>query len=281
MALQIASLNSGSNANCYFIGNKNESILIDAGLSCRETERRMLKLGLDMAQLNAIFITHEHSDHISGLETISKKYKLPVYITSNTLRSSRLRIDNSLIRSFEDGKAINVGELEILPFSKSHDAWDPHSFVIKHKSIHIGVITDIGYACKNVIKHFKLCDAVFLETNYCDEMLESGSYPRVLKKRISGRKGHLSNDQALQLFLKHKPANLQLLILSHLSENNNHPDKVNALFSKNAGDVRIVIASRDGESELFAVERAFNRLVTKRNNKLVVNKQQLSLFDFK
>jgi phosphoribosyl 1,2-cyclic phosphodiesterase len=167
-----------------------------------------------------------------------------------------------------------------MPFTKSHDADDPHSFIISGSNAHIGVITDIGYACKHVIKHFKLCDAVFLESNYCEQMLTNGSYPSHLKKRISSRKGHLSNDQALELFLKHRPQNLQLLILSHLSQNNNHPEIVNKMFLEHAGGVKVVIASRHKETELYHIERNYIVKSPKSFKKSRENKAQLSLFEF-
>ena len=279
MSLQIASLNSGSNANCYYIGNNNEAVLIDAGLSCRETDKRMKRLGLDIRSVKAIFISHEHADHIAGLQVLSKKYSLPVYITQNTLRNSNLEIEKGLIFSFIHNSPVSIGDLSITPFIKSHDANDPHSFIVSNSKVHVGVITDIGYACKHVIKHFKLCDAVFLESNYCEQMLENGSYPLHLKRRISSNKGHLSNDQALELFLKHRPESLQLLILSHLSQNNNHPDIVNKLFTQYAGGVKVVIASRHKESELFNIESNPQLRPIRIIKKLKINKAQLSLFD--
>ena len=279
MSLQIASLNSGSNANCYYIGNNTDAVLIDAGLSCRETEKRLKRLGLDISSIKAIFITHEHDDHIAGLPVLSKKYRLPVYITNNTLRNCRFEIHPDLVHPFVHTQAISIGGLSVLPFSKSHDANDPHSFIVSGNSVNIGVITDIGYACKHVIKHFKLCDAVFLESNYCEQMLVNGSYPAHLKRRISSRKGHLSNDQALELFLNHKPEYLQLLILSHLSQNNNHPDIVNKLFLQYANGTRIVIASRHKETGLFRVERSHLYRAIKPVKKPKDNKAQLSLFD--
>jgi phosphoribosyl 1,2-cyclic phosphodiesterase len=279
MSLQIASLNSGSNANCYYVGNNKEAILIDAGLSCRETEKRMKRLGLDIKTVKAIFISHEHADHIAGLQVLSKKYNLPVYITRDTLKNSKLEIDKELVFSFAHTEDISIGALTIIPFSKSHDADDPHSFIVSGNAVNIGVITDIGYACRHVIKHFKLCHAVFLESNYCEQMLEEGSYPKQLKNRIRSRKGHLSNDQALELFLKHRPDNLQLLILSHLSQNNNHPDIVNNLFQKYACGVRIVIASRNKETELFSIESTHIVKLPKSLKKSGKNKMQLLLFD--
>jgi phosphoribosyl 1,2-cyclic phosphodiesterase len=279
MSLQIASLNSGSNANCYYIGNKNEAVLIDAGLSCRETDKRMKRLGLDINLVKAIFISHEHADHIAGLPVLSKKYKLPVYITQNTLRNCNFEIGKDLTFSFIHNQPVSIGDLSIIPFIKSHDANDPHSFIVSNNSAQVGVITDIGYACKHVIKHFKLCDAVFLESNYCEQMLENGSYPLHLKRRISSKKGHLSNDQALELFLKHKPDHLQLLILSHLSQNNNHPEIVNKLFTQHAGLVKVVIASRHKETELFNIECNPAPRPVKTIKRPKENKAQLSLFD--
>lgn len=280
MPLQIASLNSGSNANCYYIGNSNEAILIDAGLSCRETEKRMKRLGLNISLVKAIFISHEHCDHIAGLRVLTKKYRLPVYITDNTLRNCGFEIEKELVFSFVHSEPVSIGELSIMPFIKSHDAHDPHSFIVSGNAIHIGVITDIGYACRHVVKHFRLCDAVFLESNYCEQMLSDGPYSLSLKRRISSRKGHLSNNQALELFLNHKPQNLQLLILSHLSQNNNHPDIVDKMFREHAGGVKVAIASRYKETELFSIERGHIVKSLKSFKKIKENKAQLSLFDY-
>lgn len=232
-----------------------------------------------MKTVKAIFISHEHSDHIAGLQVLSKKYSLPVYITEATHKKSGLKIESRLIFSFSENEKVSIGELTVTPFRKSHDADDPHSFLVSGNEINIGVITDIGHACRRVIKHFKQCDAVFLESNYCDQMLADGSYPVYLKKRISGNDGHLSNDQALDLFLKHRSTNLKLLILSHLSQNNNHPDIVNEMFQPHSNTVKIVVASRHKESDLFCVEKSLNIISSKNFKKLKQNRMQLSLFE--
>jgi phosphoribosyl 1,2-cyclic phosphodiesterase len=277
MNLQLASINSGSNANCYYIGNDKEAVLIDAGLSCRETEKRMKRLELDIQKVKAIFISHEHADHIAGLEVLSKKHQLPVYITPRTLANSNLKLEPRLTYSFSKNKAVTIGDLQILPFTKSHDADDPHSFTVSAYGLNIGVITDIGYACKQVLKHFANCHAVFLESNYCEEMLMNGGYPYHLKQRISGDEGHLSNKQALDLFLNYKAPHLQLLLLSHLSQNNNKSQLVEELFAPHAGTVRVSVASRYKESELFTLEtNAASRSAVK--TKLKKHQNQLSLF---
>jgi phosphoribosyl 1,2-cyclic phosphodiesterase len=278
MSLYIASLNSGSNGNCYFIGSSNEAVLIDAGISCRETETRMKRLGLSMETVKAVFISHEHTDHINGLAGISKKYKLPVYITGTTLRSSKVSIPEKLVHSFRDGHSVSIGQLSVTAFKKSHDASDPHSFIVSGHRVNIGVFTDIGFPGKNLIRYFKQCHAAFLESNYCEVMLEEGSYPKYLKKRISGRKGHLSNNQALELFQLYKPKHLSHLILSHLSENNNDPKLVNKIFKPHAGDTKIIIASRYEETALYCIHpvpgiRAFASLRHSENNH-----RQLKLF---
>jgi len=277
MSIQVCSLNSGSNANCYYIGNSREAVLVDAGLSCRETERRMKQSGLSMDNVKALFISHEHTDHISGLAGISKKYQLPVYATSDTLRQGNMRLDPALVHSFKHAKTVRIGNLVVTPFNKSHDAADPHSFIVSGYGINTGIITDIGYACKRVIKYFGQCHAVFLESNYCDDMLTNGSYPWHLKKRISSDEGHLSNAQALELFRHYRSADLRLLILSHLSKNNNRPKLVEEMFAPHAGSTKIFIASRYEASPVFTIEG--NAVVAmKRYSRKVKDERQMSLF---
>lgn len=177
-----------------------------------------------------------------------------MYITTGTLQSSGIPIERSLLHSFRHNRPVKIGALSVLPFRKSHDARDPHSFIVKGGELQVGVITDIGYACKQVLKHFNRCDAAFLESNYCETMLANGNYPWHLKKRISSDEGHLSNRQALELFLHHRSAALQLLVLSHLSKNNNRPEIVESLFAPHAGNTRIVVASRYAPTPVFCID---------------------------
>lgn len=252
MSLYIASIASGSNGNCYYVGNATDAVLVDAGVSCREIVKRMQKLGLDMKKVKAIFISHEHSDHIRGLEVTAKKFQLPVYITPGTLQNSSLKLDTEIL-SFESYQPVCFGELQVIAFPKQHDAADPYSFVVEHKGIRVGVFTDIGTNCEHVVNNFKECHAVFLETNYDEKMLEEGGYPFYLKKRIRGDKGHLSNDQALALFKQHRSPNLSHLLLSHLSQNNNSPTLVEELFKREAGNTYITVASRYQETGVFHI----------------------------
>lgn len=254
MSLTITSLNSGSNGNCYYIGNENEAILVDAGISCRETEKRMARLDLSMQKVKAIFISHEHSDHIRGINVLAKKYQIPVYITPNTLTFSRLNLSHSPVVSFKAFEPVKIGNLTVIGFPKLHDASDPHSFIICNNDIKVGVFTDIGFACEQVINHFKQCHAAFLEANYDDELLEKSAYPYFLKKRISGGNGHLSNRQALDLFKTYRPSFMTHLLLSHLSKNNNCPVLVKDLFTQHAEGVNVIVASRFEETPIYHIQ---------------------------
>jgi len=278
MSLFIASLNSGSNGNCYYIGNDREAIFVDAGISCGEIEKRMDRLGLPMEKVKAIFVSHEHSDHILGIPVLVKKYHLPVYITSGTYLESKFHITKNLVYSFEAHQPIQLGNLFITGFPKLHDAIDPHSFIITCGNITVGVFTDIGMPCDHVVHHFKKCHAAFLETNYDEERLIKGRYPLFLKNRIRGDKGHLSNVQALELFIEHRPAFMSHLLLAHLSKENNRPEIVEAMFAAEAANTKIILASRDRETELYHIEQNYLHDNIKKRAFRKSHQTQLSLF---
>jgi len=274
MSLYIASLNSGSNGNCYYVGNDNEAVLIDAGISCRETEIRMKRLGLLLRKVKAVFISHEHSDHINGVSVLSKKYQIPVFVTPDTKREGRLNLKEDLSFSFKAYEPVTIGNISITPFPKLHDASDPHSFVVASDTVKVGVFTDIGSPCEHVIRNFQQCHAVFLESNYDEEMLETGRYPIQLKNRIRDGKGHLSNKQALDLFLQHRPSFMSHLLLSHLSDQNNTHKIVRQLFSKKSGNTKIIIASRSKETPVFHIRHSLRTTISNAQDSY----SQLSLF---
>jgi phosphoribosyl 1,2-cyclic phosphodiesterase len=278
MSLFIASLNSGSNGNCYYIGNEEEAVFVDAGLSCRETELRMKRLGLNMSRIKAIFISHEHSDHIDGVAGLVAKYQIPVYFSQSTLKKAGFGKIRKFVFHFTPQQPVMIGNLRITAFQKIHDACDPHSFIVSASKTNIGVFTDIGQPCDQLIYYFKQCHAAFLESNYDEDMLEKGRYPVYLKNRIRGGSGHLSNSQALELYIKHRPSFMSHLFLSHLSRENNSPELVENLFTSVPTDTRVIIASRYQESALYQIpiqENHFKALLPKTKPS---RQQQLSLF---
>ncbi len=279
MALEVSSLNSGSNGNCYYIGNDRYGILVDAGLSRRETEKRLKRLGLSLQQISAIFITHEHGDHIHGIAGISRKHAIPIYLSQRTLEQTGLSIRQELIRTFKPYEEITIGNISVKGFPKFHDACDPHSFIVSCDGVNVGVFTDVGAPCHHMRTHFAQCHAAFLESNYDEEMLESGRYPWSLKNRIRGGYGHLSNRQALKFFQDHRPHFMSHLFLSHLSGDNNSPHLVEQLFNQVAGRTRIVVAGRYQETQLYRI-LDINRNYTNKpvHSRAVLQKSQLSLF---
>jgi phosphoribosyl 1,2-cyclic phosphodiesterase len=279
MSLFIASLNSGSNGNCYYIGSETEAVLVDAGISCRETEKRMKRLGLSMLKIKAIFVSHEHSDHITGIPVIAKKYQIPVYITEGTRIKGGLWLEKHLFISFRAHVPVHFGGFSVTAFPKFHDACDPHSFIVASTSVKVGIFTDIGIACKQVIRYFQLCHAAFLEANYDEDMLTNGSYPPHLKKRIKSGSGHLSNAQALQLVLSHKPSFMSHLLLSHLSKNNNSPKLVEELFGQHAENTKIIIASRNKETQVYHITNQDTPIRTPVKKYSPPTQLQLSLFE--
>jgi len=278
MPLSIASLNSGSNGNCYYIGNGDEAVLIDAGISCRETELRMKRLGLPMNRVKAIFISHEHSDHIQGISTLVSKYHLPVYFSQPTLKKAGLGKIRKNAFHFTAQQPVMIGSLRITAFQKTHDACDPHSFVVSASKTNIGIFTDIGKPCDQLIHYFKQCHAAFLESNYDEDMLENGRYPLYLKNRIRSGEGHLSNRQALELYVQHRPSFMTHLFLSHLSKENNSPELVESLFTAIPTSTRIVIASRYQETALYEISVPETDAQTLLLRTKSSTKQQLSLF---
>ena len=277
MPLTFASLNSGSNGNCYYIGNETEAVFIDAGLSCRETERRMELLGLSIQRVKAIFVSHEHADHINGVARISKQYDLPVFITHATQRRMRAYMQAHRAVPFADGDVVQVGSLSILPFKKYHDGCDPHSFTVSGDGVHIGVFTDLGRVCDGLIAAFRRCHAALLESNYDEVMLDQGRYPAHLKARIRNGNGHLSNRQALELFTAHRPQHMSHLLLAHLSQENNHPALVEDLFRRNAGGVEVAIASRYRPSAVYTISAGKTAPVAPFGERPVVRHAQMEL----
>jgi phosphoribosyl 1,2-cyclic phosphodiesterase len=224
--LTVCMLSSGSKGNSIYISNGATSILVDAGLSGIEIERRMKSKELLPEKLDAIVVSHEHADHIHGVGVISRRYNIPVYISRKTLKAASPFLGKAYeLKKFECGEKFKINELSFHPFSISHDAEDTAGFTVSQNSAKIGIATDLGIATAMVREHLKNCSVLILEANHDPEMLENGPYPWHLKQRIKSRTGHLSNEQSRALLQEIQHNELQHVILSHISETNNTPQK--------------------------------------------------------
>jgi phosphoribosyl 1,2-cyclic phosphodiesterase len=247
-------LASGSKGNAIFISDGHTSILVDAGLSGIEIERRLRKRGLSPEKLDAILVSHEHADHIHGVGVLSRRFKLPVYISGKTKRAAHTHLGNiHKMISFECGSGFKINTLTIHPFSVSHDAEDPAGFTLQRNGSKIGIATDLGHATSLVKSHLRQCNLLILEANHDPTMLIDGPYPWPLKQRIQSRVGHLSNEDSKKLLCEVKHNSLSCVILAHLSETNNTPQKALSEVGQALTDckARLDVALQDTCSELF------------------------------
>ncbi len=248
--IELCALASGSNGNCYYIGNEHDALLVDAGISAKQIMIRIQEAGLDASKIRGIFITHEHTDHVSGVRVLSNKLRIPAWFSAGTFYTLRETERPALVEIFEPGKSIGIKSFQVHPFSKNHDAAEPVSFRVEHDGWQVGVFTDIGEACDRVISHLRQCHALFLETNYDEKMLWEGSYPYVLKRRVASSHGHLSNDQAFELLRDHAGPELVQVFLSHLSGENNRPEIAATRFESLSDRFNVKLTSRSTFSDL-------------------------------
>ncbi|MGQ7869630.1 MBL fold metallo-hydrolase [Sunxiuqinia sp. sy24] len=251
--IEICALASGSNGNCYYVGNETEALLVDAGLSARQLQLRLAEKQINPSKLKAILITHEHSDHCRGARVLGKRLGLPVYLTKKTFLAMRKAVQPDTPRWFEANQEFQLGEFTVFPFAKQHDAVDACSFRISYAGKHVGVMTDIGEACERVQAEFSRCHAVFLESNYDEGMLMNGPYPYFLKQRVASTQGHLSNEQACMLLKEHAGEQLHTILLSHLSGENNTPEKAAETFDAYRQNYRIELTSRHASTDLIVI----------------------------
>lgn len=224
--ISVCVLASGSKGNAVYISDGETAVLIDAGLSGVEIERRLDSRGIRLDTLQAILVTHEHADHVKGVGILSRRYKLPVYINPMTYKAAETFLGKIAdLRSFDCGHDFYIDTLQIHPFSVSHDAADTVGFTFCREHIKIGYATDLGIATAVVKNHLKKCNALILEANHDPRMLMTGPYPWPLKQRVKGRLGHLSNEDSCNLLNELQHDNLSHVVLAHLSEINNTPQK--------------------------------------------------------
>lgn len=223
--MRFASLGSGSRGNATLVQSGDTLLMVDCGFSTRETVARMDRLGVAPQDLAAILVTHEHTDHCSGVARLSRKYQLPVYLTRGTYASGRCE-DPSSVVYFHSEEPFSIGDIVIEPLAVPHDAREPCQFVLRSAECRLGILTDLGSITPAVVAHYQGCQGLLLECNHDWTMLQNGPYPPSLISRVGGDWGHLNNEQSAALLARLDHSLLQQLVIAHISEKNNCRDQV-------------------------------------------------------
>ena len=256
--MKICSLASGSKGNCLYLETGETRVLIDVGLSLRETVVRMEAVGIDSAGIHAVLVSHEHIDHIRSAGAFARKFKVPVIASHVVAAKAEKYLGKARIIEFEAGRTLDFRDCVIDPFPITHDACDPVGFVLESREGRSGSATDLGIATRLVTEKLRGCRLMNLESNHDVEMLMNGPYPWDLKQRIKSRHGHLSNEESLVLLHELAHGGLEVLVMAHLSEVNNHPDHVVAttgsfLRDQNVCAPAIVIGDQYKASALMEI----------------------------
>ena len=252
MGVSVSVLASGSRGNSTIVSTSRTRILVDAGISCRETVKRMRAQGEDPRSLSAILITHEHSDHVYGLAVLARKFQVPVFMTGAThqawarsLRDEAGELPQlARLEFFSAGRGFQVGDISITPFTIPHDAADPVGVTLRADGIKVGIATDLGYMPPNVCDQLRGCDILVIESNHDLEMLRGGPYPWSVKQRVGSQTGHLSNDKLAKFLCTEYDGNASYIVLAHLSELNNHPELARVTAEKALGRRRTLLHNR-------------------------------------
>lgn len=265
--MRLATVASGSSGNCIYVGSDNTHVLVDAGISKKRTEEGLQSCDIDLCDISAIMITHEHIDHINGLGVISRKYSIPIMATPLTVQAIRQNkklgaISPELFVEVTPDKQIHIGDLDICPFRISHDAVEPVAYRIQCNGQSVAVATDMGKYDDYTVSNLKGLDAIVLEANHDVNMLLAGAYPYYLKQRIMGDRGHLSNEASGRLLDEILHDNLKYIALGHLSKENNYEELAYQTVTTEitlsdscykADDFNIVVAKRDTCSNLLSI----------------------------
>ncbi len=254
--MELSVLGSGSRGNSTVITHDGFSLLIDAGFSGRELDERLSKVGRTIQEIKAVLITHDHGDHINGAGVVARNSSAEVYIHKKTEKKLKKRLGKRVEFVFiEPTVSFECGEMKITPFEVPHDAIRAVGYTIEHNGYKVGYATDVGHPSETVIEALLECDTIVLESNHDSEMLQTGPYPPVLKARVSGDDGHLSNDETFEILQKVAHEGLQRVILVHLSDENNDKDIViaSAKEALKEFDTDVVVSSQHEPTELFSL----------------------------
>ena len=262
--IKVCSLFSGSSGNCIFVSYNNTSILIDAGVSGKRIEAALDSINEPFDNIAGIFVTHEHSDHISGAGILARRHKIPVYANEKTWKAMRPymgKISSNHIRNINNGETVNVGDIEVKPFSIPHDAVCPVGYNLFINGKKVTIATDIGHMNNDLMLCLEKSDMVLIESNHDVEMLKTGKYPWPLKQRILGEKGHLCNEMAGEVVAHLAQKGTKSFLLGHLSKENNFPELAyqtvcNALLEKKIKpneDIYLEVAKRDNVSNVLYI----------------------------
>lgn len=265
--MRMMSIASGSSGNCIYIGSDNTHILIDDGISRKRVVEGLNSIGLDVSDLSAIFVTHEHSDHIDGLGVLLRKNEVPVYASAGTIQgikcSSKMKdVDESLFHIVEKDSDTIINDLKIHAFGVYHDANQPFAYTVCNGDKKMGVITDLGHFDDYIVNNLQGMNSILIESNHDIKMLEAGKYPYYLKRRILGEKGHLSNEASGRLLNCLLNDKMEAVLLGHLSHENNYAElayetvRLEVNLGENdykADDFNIKVANRDKPSDLIEI----------------------------
>jgi len=252
--ISTCSLQSGSNGNCIYVETNDARLLFDAGISSLSAQRRLAQYERNIREVDAVIISHNHSDHLRHAGVFHRKFSMPVYITNGAWQAGRSML--GIVKEtcfFEPGQILQFGETTVETVPTPHDGVECVAFVITSQNTSLGIFTDLGHCFEGIDKWLSKLDGLYLESNYDPEMLSNGPYPVWLKQRIQGLGGHISNGEAAQL-VSESASGLKLLILSHLSEHNNRPELALATAREILGSsMPIALAERTGASEMFTI----------------------------
>jgi phosphoribosyl 1,2-cyclic phosphodiesterase len=252
MAVSLSVLASGSRGNSAIVSSSHTRILVDAGISCRETFKRIKAAGDDPRSLSAIVITHEHSDHVYGLAMLAKKLRIPLFMTGATHHAWERAVRDEKgeppevggLELFSSGRSFQIGDITVTPFTIPHDAADPVGFTFRAEGVKLGFATDLGYIPASVRDHLRGCDVLVMESNHDVEMLRVGPYPWSVKQRVMSRVGHLSNEALAEFFCSGYDGGAAYVVLAHISEQNNHPELARGAAQKALGPRQTLLHNR-------------------------------------